>query len=400
MTAKSSVVFILSFILFLMVFAVIGAGDNLTPVNFSNTEVSENSGEYYLEQNSPDWELMKKRVKVKGIYMTGNTVGNSERFNKLIDIVKETEINAVVIDVKDDEGMMTYASDLSDVEFTGANNRVRIKNIDEVMKVLRENDIYAIARIVTFKDRRAGDKYAHLSVKNTGGGIWRDRHGMSWLNPYNKDSWDYIVDIAEEAAMKGFNEIQFDYVRFPTDGNTKIIDYGKSAAGKSKAEAIAEFLSYGRDRLSKKGVVVSADVFGLVTTASDDMRIGQHLESIAESVDVICPMVYPSHYGKGSYGIAEPDFEPYKIVNRSISVAKGRMDAIKGINGKAILRPWLQDFSATYLKRYKRYGPAEVRAQIDAAYDAGVDEWLLWNAGNKYTVGALKKTEAWDQLRH
>lgn len=345
----------------------------------------------YLNQDSPDWELMKKRVKVKGIYMTGNTVAYKERFDKLIDLVKTTEINAVVIDVKDDTGLMTYSSSLPDVAFTGANRNVRIKDINAIMKILRENNIYAIARIVTFKDRTAGDKYANLAVKNTSGGIWRDRHGMSWLNPYNRDSWEYIVDIAEEAAAIGFDEIQFDYVRFPTDGNVKIIDYGSSAEGKTKAEAIAEFLSYGRERLSQKGVVVSADVFGLVTTTKDDMNIGQHLESIVASVDVICPMVYPSHYGKGSYGVAEPDFEPYKIVNRSVMVAQQRINAVKGAEHKTVLRPWLQDFTASYLPRYKKYGPAEVRAQIDATYDAGAEEWLLWNAGNKFTSGALKK---------
>lgn len=347
--------------------------------------------EYYMEQTSPDWELMKNRVKVKGIYMTGYTVGSPDKFNKLIDLVKTTELNAVVIDVKDDTGLMTYESGLPEVAFTGANKKVRIKDIDAVMKVLRENNIYAIARIVTFKDRIAGDKYANLAVKNTSGGIWRDRNGMSWLNPYNKESWDYIVDIAEEAVIKGFDEIQFDYVRFPTDGNVKIIDYGKSAAGKSKAEAIAEFLSYGRDRLSRMGAVVSADVFGLVTTTKDDMHIGQHLESIARSVDVICPMVYPSHYGKGSYGVAEPDFEPYRIVNRSMSVAQDRIAAIEDTERKALLRPWLQDFTASYLPRYKKYGPAEIRAQIKATYDAGAEEWLLWNAGNNFTAGALNK---------
>lgn len=345
----------------------------------------------YLSQDSPDWELMKKRVRVKGIYMTGNTVGYKERFDKLIDLVKNTEINAVVIDVKDDTGLMTYASSLPEVDFTGANRNARIKDISAVMKILRDNNIYAIARIVTFKDRTAGDKYPNLAVKDTGGRVWRDRHGMSWLNPYNKDSWDYILDIAEEAAAIGFDEIQFDYVRFPTDGNIKIIDYGSSAKGKSKAETIAEFLSYGRKRLSNKGVVVSADVFGLVTTVEDDMKIGQHLESIAGSVDVICPMVYPSHYGKGSYGVPEPDFEPYKIVNRSMEVAEKRISSMTGTDRKAILRPWLQDFTASYLPRYKKYGPAEVRAQIKAAYDAGAEEWLLWNAGNKFTAGALNK---------
>lgn len=390
MTTKSRNI-LFNLIMFCTVCAAISLGDILVPVYSTNIEVSENSEEYYIEQKSPDWELMKQRRKVKGIYMTGNTVANTERFNKLIELVNTTELNAVVIDVKDDTGLMTYSSSLPEVKFTGANKNARIKDINAVMKILKENNIYAIARIVTFKDRTAGDKYANLAVKNTSGGIWRDRHGMSWLNPYNKDSWNYIVDIAEEAAAKGFNEVQFDYVRFPTDGNTKIIDYGGSAAGKSKAEAIAEFLSYGRDRLSKKGVVVSADVFGLVTTATDDMRIGQHLESIARSVDVICPMVYPSHYGKGSYGVAEPDFEPYKIVNRSMTIAQERIDAIRDVNRKAVLRPWLQDFTATYLKKYKRYGPAEVRAQIDATYDAGAEEWLLWNAGNYFTAGALDK---------
>ena len=362
-----------------------------------NEYVSESAAMYqsadYLSQDSPDWELLKKRVKVKGIYMTGNTVGYKERFDKLIDLVKTTEINAVVIDVKDDTGLMTYTSSLPEVSFTGANRNVRIKDISAVMKVLRDNNIYSIARIVTFKDRTAGDKYANLAVKNTGGGVWRDRHGMSWLNPYNRDSWDYIVDIAEEAAAIGFDEIQFDYVRFPTDGDIKSIDYGSSANGKSKAETIAEFLSYGRERLSKKGVMVSADVFGLVTTVGDDMKIGQHLESIAGSVDVVCPMVYPSHYGKGSYGVAEPDFEPYRIVNRSLEVAEQRISAMKGASHKAVLRPWLQDFTASYLPKYKKYGPAEVRAQIKAAYDAGAEEWLLWNAGNKFTAGALNKEQ-------
>lgn len=346
--------------------------------------------ECYLEQPSPNWELMKDRRKVKGIYITGNTVAYTEKFNKLLELVKTTELNTVVIDIKDDEGLMTYASSLPDVEFAGANKKVRIKDIDGVLKLLKENNIYPIARIVTFKDRRAGDKYANLAVKNKNGGIWRDRNGMSWLNPYNRESWDYIVDIAEEAAVKGFKEIQFDYVRFPTDGDLKAIDYGADAE-KQKAEAIAEFLSYARERLQSMGVVVSADVFGLVTTDTGDMGIGQHLESIAKSVDVVCPMVYPSHYAKGSYGVAEPDFEPYKIVNKSMTVAQKRINAIQGNEKAALLRPWLQDFTASYLDRYKKYGAKEVRDQINAAYDAGQNEWILWNAGNIYTKGALNK---------
>lgn len=343
----------------------------------------------YIEQPSTDWKIMKNNIAVKGIYLTGNTVASS-RFQQLVQLVASTELNAVVIDVKDDEGFLTYESALSDTKLAGANSKVRIKDIDAVIRILNENNIYPIARIVTFKDKSAGDHIPQLAVKNKNGGIWRDRNGMSWLNPYNKEAWDYIVDIAEEAVSKGFKEIQFDYVRFPTDGKLDLIDYGTNAKDKPRQQAIADFLSYARNRLNNKGVVVSADVFGLVTSALDDMHIGQYLEPLAVSTDVICPMVYPSHYAKGTYGVAEPDFEPYKIVNASLKTAKKRIDSINTLTDKARLRPWLQDFSATYLPKYKKYGAAEVRAQIQAANDAGVSEWILWNAGNYYTKGALK----------
>lgn len=342
----------------------------------------------YLDQSTPTWELMKDHTEVRGIYMTGHTVSNQKKFDELIKLIDETELNAVVIDVKSDEGMVLYQTELKDVQFSGANNNIIIKDIDAVLKYLQKKNIYAIARIVTFKDNKAASKFPNLAVKTANGTVWRDRNGQAWLNPYNKESWDYVLDIAEEAAAKGFEEIQFDYVRFPTDGNLKSIDYG-ALKNKNKAQAIGDFLKYSRDRLSEMGAVTSADVFGLVTTAENDMNIGQQLEYLADSVDVICPMVYPSHYGKGSYGVAEPDFEPYKIVNYSMKKAKERLD--NNENSTAKLRPWLQDFSAAYLPRYKKYGPAEIRAQIKATNDAGVKEWILWNASNRYTRGGLNK---------
>lgn len=342
----------------------------------------------YLAQSSPDWNIMKSDIPVRGIYITAQTVADKAKFDKLIKLIDETELNAVVIDVKNDEGMVTYHTNIEDVQFDGANTKVTIQDIDSVLKILNKKNIYPIARIVTFKDNKAASRFPNLAVKSKSGSVWRDRNGQGWLNPYNKEAWDYVVDIAEEAAAKGFKEIQFDYVRFPTDGNLKMTDYGRSS-GSSKPQAIGDFLKYARTRLSDMGVVVSADVFGLVTTAETDMNIGQKLEYLADSVDVISPMVYPSHYGKGCYGIAEPDFEPYKIVNYSMKVGKQRLD--KNDKSIARLRPWLQDFSATYLPKYKKYGPAEVRAQIKATYDAGVDEWILWNAANRYTVNGLNK---------
>lgn len=343
----------------------------------------------YLEQTTPSWDIMKEYVEVKGIYMTGYTVTDKNKFESLIELIDDTELNAVVIDVKSDEGMVLYQSDLEDVRFSGANNKIMINDIDAVLDYLNDKNIYTIARVVTFKDNKAASKFPNLAVKTSSGTIWRDRNGQAWLNPYNRESWDYVLDIAEEAIIKGFKEIQFDYVRFPTDGNLKAINYGASQ-GKGKAQTIGDFLKYSRIRLTNMGAVVSADVFGLVTTAEDDMNIGQQLEYLADSVDIISPMVYPSHYAKGSYGVSEPDFEPYKIVNFSMRRAKERLDN----NSKSIakLRPWLQDFSATYLPSYKKYGPAEIRAQIKASYDAGVKEWILWNAANRYTKGGLNKS--------
>ncbi len=353
-----------------------------------NSHTISSKTQDYLEQTSPNWDLMKDNTEVRGIYMTGHSIADKEKFEKLVKLIDETELNAVVIDVKSDEGMVLYKTNLEDVQFCGANNKVIIEDIDAVLKYLNEKEIYTIARIVTFKDNKAASKFPNLAVKTTNGTVWRDRNNQAWLNPYNKQAWDYVLNIAEEAAVKGFSEIQFDYVRFPTDGNIRLIDYG-ALKDKNKAQAIGDFLKYARERLSNNGVVTSADVFGLVTTAQDDMNIGQQLEYLAESVDVICPMVYPSHYGKGSYGVAEPDFEPYKIVNYSMKKASERLS--KDEKSIAKLRPWLQDFSATYLPRYKKYGAAEIRAQIKGTYDAGVKEWILWNSANRYTVNGLSK---------
>lgn len=350
----------------------------------------------YLVQPATNWGVYKEKIKVKGIYLTGNTLAYDKRFYKLLDLVKTTELNTMVIDVKDDLGRLTYKSNVDMVNEIGADKQIKVDNFYEKMSILRENNIYPIARIVTFKDRLAGTKRPDLAIKTKNGKIWRDNSGNAWLNPYNREAWEYPIKIAEEAALMGFKEIQFDYVRFPTDGNRSIIDYGEESIGKTKAEIIAEFLKYAKERLEPKGVYVSADIFGLVTTAKDDMRIGQHLETLATSVDILCPMVYPSHYALGSYGVAYPDSEPYKIVYTSLSKAKERIDNLKIDETKAIIRPWLQDFSAPWLKglygeHYINYGPEQIRAQIKAVYDAGLEEWIFWNASNRYTEAGFEK---------
>jgi len=320
-------------------------------------------------------------VEVKAIYLTGYTAGNKRRFQELLNLVNSTELNAMVIDIKDEEGI-THNSQVPFAQETGSITN-KIRDLEGVLKTLHENDIYPIARIVVFKDKILPIEIPEYAVKHKNGGIWRDRNGIPWTDPYNKEVWEYNVDLAEEAARLGFREIQFDYVRFPSDGNLDNIVYDNNNGG-SRSETIREFLDYARERLSPRGIYVSADVFGLVNSAQDDMGIGQKLEDISKSSDYICPMVYPSHYAPGSHGIPNPDAAPYETVYASLRHAVRRLDKLE--SEKAIIRPWLQDFTLGH-----RYGAKEVRAQIKAVYDSGLREWILWNPSNRYNVGALKK---------
>lgn len=323
------------------------------------------------------------RVYVRGIYLTGYTAGRRERFEELVRLVDETELNAMVIDVKDDRGKITYRSDLAEVLAAGAVDE-KIQDVDRLLRALRRKDIYPIARIVTFKDPAIVRTRPDLAARNTAGEIWRDRTGAAWLDPYNREAWEYNLAIAREAALKGFREIQFDYVRFPSDGSVRTIVYPKND-GRQRADVIADFLAYARKELEPYRVFVSADIFGLITSVSDDQGIGQVLEKLAGGVDYLSPMVYPSHYALGTFGLADPDAAPYQTVFRSLADAVRRL----GEDRKLILRPWLQDFSLR-----NSYGPGEVKSQIRAVEDLGLKEWLLWNPANYYSEDGLRKVSA------
>lgn len=351
-----------------------------------------------LYQPKTNWGIYKEKVEVKGIFLTAGSLSLDSRFNYLLDLVNETEINSMVIDVKNDNGTLTYKSESDIAKDINPKYVIKTESFINKMNILLDNNVYPIARIVTFKDKQAGAMRPDLVLKAKNGQVWRDNKGNTWLNPFNKEAWEYPIQLAEEAALKGFKEIQFDYVRFPTDGDVGNIDFGDTK-GKTKADAIAEFLAYARERLEPLGAYVSADVFGHIINVKGDAGIGQNMEKLAVSTDILCPMVYPSHYALGSYGVPYPDSDPYKIIIEAMSRAVRRVDNAEGDDDKkAILRPWLQDFSATWLKDkygeyYVSYGPEQVRAQIQATYDAGLKEWILWNSGNRYTTGALLKAE-------
>jgi hypothetical protein len=320
-------------------------------------------------------------VPVKGLYMTSYTAASSEKLNKMIGIADRTEINAFVIDVKDDLGLITYDADVPLAKELGTVES-RIKDIDSLIAKLREHSITPIARVVCFKDDTLVSKRPDLAVRSNKGGSWKDNKGHNFLNPYNHEVWEYVVQVAEDASRHGFREIQFDYVRFPSDGPISQAVYPGEYS--SKEDAIAGFLAYARQRLEKLGVWVSADVFGLTVYVKDDMGIGQKIEKISQNVDIVCPMPYPSHYDPGSYGIANPNASPYETITHAMQDTKRRL-----VGTGAMGRPWLQDFSY----RGVTYGVEEVKSQIKAAEEQGFTEWILWNASNNYTEGALRSQE-------
>ena len=309
---------------------------------------------------------------VRGVYATGWIAGSSKWFPRLVDFIQRTQVNSIVIDVKDDEGTLSYKSNVKMVREIGA-DQAKIMDPTAMMRRLNEEGIWPIARIVAFKDPYLAGKRPDLAVRSKSGGLWRDRKGMTWVDPNNRLIWKYNVAIAKEAVALGFREIQFDYVRFTSDGQISDCLYPFGTVAK-KEDVIRDFLAYAREELKPLGVEVSADIFGLVTSAQDDLGIGQRLEKVAESVDIISPMVYPSHYARGSFGLANPDLHPYETVYRGLT------DARKRLEGKQVqIRPWLQDFSLG-----NSYGREQIQAQIRAVHDAGVTEWIFWNPSNRY----------------
>ena len=337
-------------------------------------------------------EPEQERIKVKGIYVTGPVAG-IEKMDELTALVEETELNTMVIDIKNDEGVVTYKMQ-SDTVLEIESGVRYIPDIEALVDKLHEKDIYLIARIVAFKDPYLAEHKPELSLKTTSGEIFRDRNGEAWVNPYKREVWDYLVEIGTQAAQAGFDEVQFDYIRFTTDSNADEIDYGEESVQMTKEEVITGFTEYAYETLHPLGVAVSADVFGtIIDNEYDAGLIGQNYKDMAAHLDYICPMVYPSHYINGAYDIAVPDKEPYETVYHAMMASQEKLEGME-----TGVRVWIQDFTATWLRDYLSYGPEEVRAQIEAAYAAGYEEWILWNARINYTADALSpKWEAWRQ---
>ncbi len=317
---------------------------------------------------------------VKGLYMSSWVAGTPSFRQKLINLIDTTELNAVVIDIKDSTGVIAFP--VNDPELKKyASDSTRISDIDSFIATLHQKGIYVIGRVSTFQDPEMVKSHPELAVKRASdGGIWKDRKGISWIDAGAKANWDYLVLIGKEAYSRGFDEINYDYIRYPTDGNMKDISYPFSN-GKVKHQVISEFFAYVAKGLKPTGAKVSADLFGLTTVATDDVGIGQVLEDALASFDYVAPMVYPSHFYPGTDGYKNPADYPYEIVKYSMSGGVAKAETASSSPSK--LRPWLQafDLGATYT-------PAMIRSQIQATYDVGLNSWMLWDAANKYTAAA------------
>ena len=385
----------------------------------------EQMKEFYVPLIPIEEERDKRSIEVKALYATGHTAGNdlnkenidaygayvkaleekdtqkarelfdsaekANKFERIVGIAVATEINGLVINVKDDNGFITYNSNVEIVQNMNKETPIPIKDIDNMLKILNEYDIYTIGRIVAFKDKNFAVKSPEHSIQLKSGGTWLDPNSgnIPWINPFDKYVWDYNIAIAKEASLLGFDEIQFDYVRFPDGAKTynKITEFpGRN--DRDKDEAIADFLEYSRKELEPYNVNLGADVFGLITRTWDDYPedIGQTWILIGEHVDNICPMVYPSHYSTGWYNLENPNAHPYLVVKGAMEES---IEKNSSMETPPIIRPWIQDFDWDGIA----YGPDKVRDQIVAAKELGVYEYMIWNPSNVYDPYAFMLTE-------
>src|SRR5881409_1247965 len=330
--------------------------------------------------------LVPQTSSIKGLYVNAWAFG-SHKLWQLVRLADETEINAFVVDVKDDTGCLLYPSAVPTAEQIGANKCVRAKDVKSRLDTLRAHGIYTIARFVVAKDPLLAERKPGWSVKDRNtGGLWRDRINIAWVDAYNDSVWIYSAQLAAEAVRLGFNEVQFDYVRFPDEPRERMATAIFPAHhGETQREAVRAHITLLRNRLRPLGVPVTFDIFGLTASATGDLGIGQVWEDFINVADVVLPMVYPSHYYKGSYGLAWPNAEPYRIVHNALSEA---LERSRPLARAATIRPYLQAF--TLGRRKPRYTPHEIREQIRAAEELGINTWVLWNPRSVYQRDSLR----------
>lgn len=319
-----------------------------------------------------------KRLKTaeRGVYFTFHSAGIPSRIDSVINNFKKTGFNTLVIDMKDVEGTVGVSLEVPEAARIGARNSTYVKDLKSIVDRLHKEGIIVSARISVFKDRYLAKHRSDLVLRDVGGGIHTENDGINWVDPFSQEVWDYNIDIAEAAIKCGVDEIQFDYIRFPEKGHPDNISIPRY---KSKYNAIEGFLKRVNERLDKYDVSIAIDVFGVMSWLKErDIEIiGQRVGEMAKYVDVVCPMLYPSHFDSGFDGHPDPANDPYTFIKRGCEKTSRLID---GSDAKIV--PWIQGFDW----RVKDFSEDYVLKQINAAKDCGIQNYLVWNAGNNYTV--------------
>ena len=335
-------------------------------------------------------DTREKLDNVIGAYV-GLNLNSKDRLEKWLKLAEETELNAVVIDVKADTGKITYQMNCPIFEDSQVYSN-DYKDMLTLVQTLKEHGIYTIARIVCFKDNYVGTIHPEYMLYNKDGSIYQDNEGNHWINPYNQEAWAYILEIAKQAVVDGFDEICFDYIRVATNGMNGV-DFGEIAQEMTLQEAMTAFTKYVCNHLKPMGAFVSASVYGTVIRSKVDAElIGQNYVEMARYLDYICPMIYPSHYANSYAGISVPDAKPYDLVFSELTASQKQLAVLENQQETyAEVRPWLQAFTANWIKGHIKYTGSIIRKQVDATNDVGYSTWLLWNANSSYPDGSFLK---------
>ena len=306
--------------------------------------------------------------------------------DEMLSNMEGTELNTVVIDVKDDEGRIVFKTDSPYVTETEA-VRVCIGDFPALVKECHDRGLYVIGRLVCFRDPYIWQKKPEWVLKTQKGEVYLDKKDNAWIDPANKEAKEYLLEVAKDCVDAGVDEIQFDYVRYPA----VVDDAAADVDGETRQNSIITFAREAREYLHGLGIPCSLDVFGTIVYSDVDRGIiGQNYSDLSMETDYLCPMIYPSHFADGTFGIEHPDTEPGETVYQTL-MKSGRI--VTGKEGQCVVRPWLQDFTADYLEHYIEYGPEAVREQIESVYTCGLDQWLIWDPSGNYAWDAFEKTE-------
>jgi len=345
---------------------------------------------FHWDVNSSAVRLEIEPIKVKGLYVSFWAASpRTKSFKNAMRLIDVTEANAMVIDVKSEQGQMSYLTAVDEASAMEAHHYRPIKDIEGYMKMLKEKKVYTIARIVCFKDDLSATNHPDRAVKNPDGTIWRNASEMAWVDPSNKEAQDYIIDIAVDAAKQGFDEINLDYVRFPAKAD---LQFSQANIMENRLKAISYFIEKAAYRLRPYGAFLSVDTYGYVAWNSEgDTNIGHQTGVLAEHADYLAPMLYPSGFNRGILGIEDPSLEPYRIIKASLLKMEESIEPKR-------LRPWLQYFKDYAFSR-KHYNDEEIREQVRASDDAKCSGWLLWSPSSRYNRGGLINNEI-DLIRY